>query len=189
MSSRWARFARGWLAASFSVFVAAFAHVIGGGHVPSALAVVLSLAFAGIVAVPLAGKTVSLLRLSISVGVAQALFHTLFALGGGVTVTQLGHHGPLTITGATAVHGHEGMLPAHVLAAVVTIVALRLGEGAFWMLLGLAREGLRRTLLPASDPVRIAAPRTASFAAEPRPLALAVLRSPLSRRGPPALAV
>lgn len=186
MSSRWARFARGWLAASFSVFVAALAHVAGGGHVPGALAVVLSLAFAGMVAVPLAGRTVSMLRLSIAVAFAQTVFHTLFALGGGITVSQLGHHGPITIGGAVE-HGHEGMLPAHLAAAVITAVALRLGEGAFWALVALARDGLRRTLLPVAAASPPSTARVVPTGFRMRPLPLPAALGSVSRRGPPAL--
>ncbi|MFZ2964070.1 MAG: hypothetical protein WA006_05235, partial [Rhodoglobus sp.] len=83
MTTRWARFVRGWVTAGFAVFVAAFAHVAAGGHAPDWLAVAVSLAFAGILCVPLAGKTLSLTRLTISVAGAQAVFHTLFALSGG----------------------------------------------------------------------------------------------------------
>ena len=42
MSTRWARFARGWLAAVFSTLIAAASHTIAGGP-PRWLAIVLSL--------------------------------------------------------------------------------------------------------------------------------------------------
>ena len=49
MHTRWARFVRGWIVAAVSTFVAALSHTLGGGSVPGPLAVVVSLAFAGMI--------------------------------------------------------------------------------------------------------------------------------------------
>jgi hypothetical protein len=38
MGARWARFARGWFVAGFSLFVAALSHTDGGGAAPGGLA-------------------------------------------------------------------------------------------------------------------------------------------------------
>lgn len=63
MTTRWARFARGWIAAIVSLFVAACSHSLAGGSLPAAAGIALSLAFSGATGVLLAGKTLSLARL------------------------------------------------------------------------------------------------------------------------------
>ena len=90
MATRWARVARGWIVALLSTFVAALSHTLGGGSAPGLLAVVLSLAFAGILCIGLAGRTLSLWRTGISVALSQLIFHGLFSLGsgGGTLLTQ-----------------------------------------------------------------------------------------------------
>lgn len=62
MTTRWARFTRGWLGAVFSTFVAALSHTAGGGSGPGLLPVALCLAFAVIVCIGLAGRSLSLWR-------------------------------------------------------------------------------------------------------------------------------
>ena len=81
MSTRWARFARGWLTALFSTLIAAVSHTLAGGP-PGTLAVVVSLAFAGMLCVGLTGKRPSAVRLAASVGGSQLLFHQLFGSWG-----------------------------------------------------------------------------------------------------------
>lgn len=110
MSSRWARVARGLLAAGFATLVAAVFHTASGGAAPSVLALSLSLAFSGIFCVALAGKRLSLWRQSASVVLSQLLFHALFCLGQG----SLGSAGyGSTAIGAAAenlgVHGAHAM--------------------------------------------------------------------------------
>ena len=191
MTSRWARFVRGWVTAGFAVFVAAFAHVAGGGHLPHPLALAVSLAFAGILCVPLAGKTLSLPRLAISVAGAQALFHTLFALGGGQgEAITAGHHGAVTFTASQAVEpgaaGAQSMLLAHLIAAVITIAALRFGETAFWGIVARAKAGMPRLRAHAPVPIAVPAPVPAPRR-ELAPTRLRALAASVSRRGPPAL--
>ena len=82
MTTRWARFARGWIVAVFSTFVAALSHTVGGGADPGLLAVVVSLAFAGILSVGLSGRTLSTWRLTLAVLLSQLIFHGLFSFGG-----------------------------------------------------------------------------------------------------------
>ncbi|MEO6826060.1 MAG: hypothetical protein ABI255_00420 [Microbacteriaceae bacterium] len=81
MSTRWARVARGLLAAGFATLVAACFHTAAGGSAPSALALSLSLSFSGIFCVALAGKRLSLWRQAASVVSSQLLYHALFSLG------------------------------------------------------------------------------------------------------------
>ncbi|MDJ0337855.1 hypothetical protein [Cryobacterium sp. PH31-O1] len=195
MATRWARFARGWLTAAVAVFVAALSHVAAGGHTPAPVSIAIALAFSGMVSVALAGKNLSLFRLTVSVGFSQVLFHLVFGLGGSAgSMTVAGHHGTTTVTvgaaSASPVMFTDGwMLLAHALAGVVTIVALRRGERTFWALVELARTALVTVVialgivLPPLWVVRVRAARHLTFV----PFDLAVLLSPMRHRGPPAL--
>lgn len=112
MSTRWARVSRGLLAAGFATMVAALFHSASGGNAPSALALSLSLAFSGIFCVALAGKRLSLWRLTASVAVSQLLFHALFSLGqGGGAVLSGGLSGG-AVHGAHALHAGLGSVVA-----------------------------------------------------------------------------
>ncbi|WP_104162735.1 hypothetical protein [Cryobacterium sp. N22] len=199
MTTRWARFARGWIVAAVSTFVAALSHTVGGGAVPGLLAVVVSLAFAGIVSIALSGRTLSTWRLSAAVLVSQLIFHGLFSFGsaGGALVTtdaataHANHAGGISVSampaGTMSGTDHGLMMPfAHVLAAVVTVVALRFGERAFWGLFSTATVALKalvRVLVLTPIP-NIPHAISASSAARP-PRDLLVLLSPMRHRGPP----
>ncbi|GAA3886768.1 hypothetical protein GCM10022381_31080 [Leifsonia kafniensis] len=216
MATRWARFARGWVVALFSTFVAGLSHTLGGGAVPSVVAVVLSLAFAGIVCVGLAGRTLSLWRMVVSVLVSQLIFHGLFSFGapgGALSVSPaapprtpasalLGAHEHGAIGAVTALSsapaGHAGghdaawMWAAHAVAAVITIVALRHGESAFWGLFATVRLGIRSLFAALAGVLAGAtlpgAPRsTVSTARVFTPRDLALVFSRMRHRGPPAL--
>jgi len=209
MASRWARFVRGWLTAGLSVFVAAVSHVAGGGTAPGLLGVVLAMAFAGIVCVALAGKSLSRIRLSLSVVASQFAFHLLFGLGAGAGSVGAGSataiatttsHGSAHQHGATFLesagsgaamtsHNDSSMWAAHALAAVITVVVLRRGESAYWGLVELARAVWVAPLVPrhvsiATDSVD--ASRTGSAIADMSGLRdLGVLLVARPRRGPP----
>jgi hypothetical protein len=183
MTTRWARFARGWIVALFASLVAALSHTLGGAAAPSGLAVGVSLAFAGMICVALIGRTVSTLRLTIAVLLSQIILHALFSFGGpGGTLTTdasatTGLHGhpaaASAFTGGAVTGGlgdaagaalahvsHAGgtMWLAHLAAAVVTIMALRYGEQAFWGLLANARLGIRsgiRSMISVQVPVAV----------------------------------
>lgn len=207
MTSRWARFVRGWLTASVAIFVAALSHVIAGGNAPGPLSLGLALAFAGIASVLLAGKSLSLLRLSVSVGVSQLLLHVLFGLGGASTVTMSGaahRHGALTLTlisdtaapglvnSTGAMPGSSWMWVAHALAAIVTIYALHRGEKTFWALLEETTNRLIAVLIERPAPVSIggdAASVRPVFGRVFVPADLGVLLSSVLRRGPPLRAL
>lgn len=204
MTSRWARVARGSLIASVAVLLAALWHVAAGGTPPAMLGLVVALAFGVPVSVLLAGKTLSLGRLSLAVGVSQLLLHALFGLGAGSSsaLTVAGHHGSVTLAateaamaqsaGHGAAHSLGAMWLAHALAAVVTIMALRRGERAVTALMRLAHTRLRAVLLAFSGTVpvlvRAATVRTALLGTFV-PTDLAVLLSPMRHRGPPQLAL
>jgi len=199
MTTRWARFARGWIVAAVSTFVAALSHTVGGGAVPGLLAVVVSLAFAGIVSIALSGRTLSTWRLTAAVLVSQLIFHGLFSLGsaGGALVTtdaasaHANHAGGISVAGLPAGtmsgtdHGLM-MTLAHIVAAVVTVVALRFGERAFWGLFTTAAVALTAlvkviVLTPIPNIPR-SIPALSTFLP---PRDLLVLLSPMRHRGPP----
>ncbi|CAN5157027.1 hypothetical protein BH09ACT3_BH09ACT3_16310 [soil metagenome] len=196
MSSRAARLARGAAAASIALFVAACSHALAGGALPNVAGLALVVVFSVLVSVLLTGKRMSLPRLIVSVALSQALFHGAFSLlgaAGGAGVAPTGGHAhsmafvPTATAGAAA--DDAGMWLAHLVAAVVTVLALRFGERAFWGLFGLVDSALhvsRYRAAPASQPTdRLAlAP---AFDDLPRPLS--VVLSALRHRGPPALSV
>ncbi|MDJ0378991.1 hypothetical protein [Cryobacterium sp. PH31-L1] len=206
MHTRWARFAHGWIVAAFSTFVAALSHTLGGGSVPSLLAVVVSLTFAGMVCVALAGRTLSFWRGAASVLISQVIFHGLFSLGaaggalGAEAIAASGTHQHSALPGligpivpSTSVHlGHTdtAMWLAHVGAAIVTIMALRYAERAFWGLVDNVRLGIRPLYESAKLAVPVAAPRRIGHDAPvftPRDLILVL--SPMRHRGPPRCAL
>ena len=75
------RLLRGVAAAVAATFIAAFSHVDAGGPPPDGTIILLSLALSGLVCTALAGRSLSLWRLSAAVVLSQALFHGLFSLG------------------------------------------------------------------------------------------------------------
>ncbi|WP_105035241.1 hypothetical protein [Cryobacterium aureum] len=193
MATRWSRFARGWLTAVVAVLVAALSHVAAGGQAPAPVSASIALAFAGMVSIALAGKKLSLVKLSVSVGFSQVLFHLVFGLGGTAgSMTMAGHHGATTVivgaASASPVSPAMGwMWVAHALAAIVTIVALRRGERTFWAVVELARTALVAVVIALCivlPPRRVARMRAAVHR-EFVPLDLAVLLSPMRHRGPP----
>lgn len=217
MSTRWARFARGWVVALLSTLVAALSHTIGGGAAPAALAVVVSLAFAGMICVGLSGHTVSVLRLTLSVVLSQIIFHTLFSFGGagGALTTDAaaaaGLHGhaaaPIVtavLPAATVLVGADGaahaghaawpMWIAHLAAAAVTIIALRYGERAYRGLRATARLGIRAVVplraplsVPIAEPALLRCPIEISAAPPRRDLDVFLVTRP--HRGPPVFAL
>ncbi|HOW02405.1 MAG TPA: hypothetical protein PLY19_13185 [Rhodoglobus sp.] len=131
MSSRSARVARGSIAAAFATTVALFSHVFAGGAMPGLLGLVVPLVLSVMVCALLAGRRLSLVRLSIAVTLSQLLFHTLFVLGAphaAVTATP-GHHMTGMVLPAVAGGQHTMTDPVlmwvgHAIAAAITIAAL-----------------------------------------------------------------
>lgn len=214
MGTRWARVARGLLASGVAVFVAALFHVAGGGAAPGILPLVVSLAFATLASIALTARSLSLWRLIVAVGLSQLLFHLLFGLGagGGATFSgngaghlHAGMHLTMTMTapmpgGSAMPAAHDeftlGMWAAHLTAVLVTVIALRFGEQAFWGLFDTARMHVARfadrrlldRLALAPAPLATGAAARAIVSGEPvrlRDLGVPLLR--LRHRGPPAL--
>lgn len=79
-ASRSQRALRGAAAAGFATFVALTSHVIGGGALPTVMGIVVPLALSTLICVLLAGRRLSLPRLSLSVLASQSLFHLLFSV-------------------------------------------------------------------------------------------------------------
>ncbi|WP_053773692.1 hypothetical protein [Clavibacter capsici] len=165
MAGRGTRVVRGAVTAAFAILVSMLSHLAGGGPVPGAVGLVVAAALALPTCVLLAGRTVSTARLAVAVVCSQAVLHLLFSVGAPTSTTiQVvgGHHGMgghLVSSGAGHMGGtgdmggmHHGsaMWVAHLLAAVLTIVALRSGERAFWDLVALARTSLRALVLVAA---------------------------------------
>lgn len=208
MGSRPARAVRGTLASAVAIFVAALFHVAGGGTAPGVVPLALSLAFATLASIALTSRRLSLWRLTASVVLSQFLFHALFSLGDGTArfvpadaSGALGHlhtGAHLTMTGAAMPASHAdpttpSMWLTHATAVLITVLALRFGERAFWSLFETARVGVLRFARlvagAAPVPVRVVAVVSAVAAAEParlRDLGLPLAR--LRHRGPPVLA-
>jgi hypothetical protein len=200
MTTRWARFIRGWIAAAVSVFVALFSHTLAGGAVPSVAGVALCLAFAGMTCIALAGKSLSLPRLSLSVFISQLLFHGWFSLLGSAgtptitspattpsMATEMGEHQMQLQAAGSVMTMPTWMWAAHATAAVLTVLVLRYGERAFWQLIALARPFLLSLfgwVLGTPLPMVRSVPREQ----ESLPRRLAIV-SMLSLRGPPGSAL
>jgi hypothetical protein len=190
MTTRWARVARGWVAAVVSVFLALCSHALAGGAVPAVPGLLLCLAFASLVCIALSGKTLSVTRLSISVLISQFLFHGAFGLLATAPTASAGPdhmHMDLIVSPAPVVTMAmpDWMWLAHGVAAVVTIVALRQGERAFWSLVRLATPFVRRLL---SVPTVHGHPtqHSLAFAERELPTLNSVAMSIVRHRGPPA---
>lgn len=158
MLARQERMLRAVLSTSVGVLVTATAHSLGGGAFPPPL--LLALVFvAGVLGCFAAGgRRVALPNLVVAIGLLQGLLHGVFSLGhGSVGHGSLGHgsvgvdptsassagstgHGAhahlVTMPDVAAASGDMGAMPsgtmlwAHVVAGVVTIIALRLGASA-----------------------------------------------------------
>ncbi|SJN34506.1 putative integral membrane protein [Mycetocola reblochoni REB411] len=117
---------------------------------PGPLGILVPWIFSFMVCVLLAGRKLSVIRLSISVTISQLLFHVLFVLG---TIepsgTAVGHvHGaPLVLPGGSgvteAVVADGTMWVGHLLAAIVTVLVAHRGERMLLALRELAIQVVR----------------------------------------------
>ncbi|MCU1596848.1 MAG: hypothetical protein JWQ47_587 [Glaciihabitans sp.] len=192
MATRWARVFRGLVASSVAVFVAAFAHVTGGGVMPGLAGLALAFAFCALASIGLAGRQVSRVRLAATVILSQGVFHLLFLMSGGMatvlpTPTTTGMRMITTQIAVTPSSTGPAMIDdgwmwlAHGIAAIVTIVALAWGERAFWRLF----ETVLRALWVGWGHVLHEAKGPLVPIAFVRVSLVQFLLSGLSRRGPP----
>ncbi|RMI12901.1 hypothetical protein, partial [Cellulomonas triticagri] len=149
------RIARAVAAAGVATLVALLFHLLAGGATPHLLGVAVPLLLATAVCLVLAQVRLPWLRLALSVGVSQLFFHLLFSIGApgavpaagpvtshqhGAAAVVLDGAGPATHAG----HGGAAMWVAHVIAALVTVLALRHGEATLHRLArALRRAGER----------------------------------------------
>ena len=185
MNSRWARVGRGTMAAAVATFVAAFSQTLGGDAAPSWFGVGASFVLSLAVCTALAGRTLSRWRLAASIAVSQVLFHALFS-GAGVPTMPSGHGHETGALSMPAMDAHDDrMILAHVIAGVITLLALRFGERAFWSIADSARLVLAR-VLRAAMPVTVtparAIPSVSRAVAAPRRIHVP---STHRHRGPP----
>lgn len=195
MSSRSARVARGSIAAAFATTVALFSHVLAGGGMPGPLGLVVPLVLSIMVCVLLAGRRLSLVRLSVAVALSQLLFHTLFVLGAppAATMATPGHHMTDMVLPAVASGQHPMTDPAlmwlgHAIAAAITIAALYNAERVVVALASFA-ERFRVWWGTVSAPAPVSVTRGSSDPGGTI-LALPLLRfdpDSVRRRGPPVL--
>lgn len=206
MNSRGARVVRGSAASGVATLVAALFHMSAGGAPPSVVALTLTLTFATLVSIALAGRRSALWRLSASVLLSQFLFHALFTLSpsasfGGIPAGGHLHAGMhLTLVPAVAstnaafdlfAASDVTMWLSHVTAALVTIAVLRLGARGFSTVCGFAAYRLRRLLVSASVacPVAFGERRAVVESVPLTPRSLEVVLGGQWHRGPPAGAV
>jgi hypothetical protein len=207
VSSRWARIARGCVAALISTFLAALSHVVVDGGGPGVGGLALAAAFAVLVCITLAGKTLSTRRLALAVIMSQLMFHALFSVGAsisppttlsnmdGMSSIQGMADGPTALNDLSAVAWPLGwMFLAHVLAVVATIAVLRRGEETFWALSSWALIRIRAVTRSglSSHPVLLDGTRSSPAIIESRPSFVADLApfgKSIRRRGPPATLV
>lgn len=184
---------RGLVAASIATFVALASHVWVGGAMPGMLGVAVPWILSVMVCTLLAGRCLSLLRLSVSVVLSQLLFHVLFVLGAITPQAALGAHehgGALVLpmTGAGALVPEDaGMWASHALAALVTVLLLHRGEQTVHALSRVAAEVVawarRIVAAPAAVPSPVVVRRR--WATKSAPLRRDPLFSAMRRRGPP----
>lgn len=196
--SRRGRLAMAAVVAGASTLIALLSHVLAGGPLPEAHGVLVPLALALVVCLPLTGRLRSLPRLVPAVVLSQLLYHWLFVLGApstgaliavesGAPLTGHEGHAFMLIGGADAASADALMWAAHGAAAIVTIALIRRGETVLL--------GLQRLLVLLASAILPAMPTAAPLGA--RPVRLAVvdvvlatsaarrLAATVTRRGPP----
>ncbi len=198
------RLVRGWTAAALSTLAAAASHVMAGSGSLFNAGTLIAFVLSGAVCVGLAGRVLSLARMSAAVLSSQVAEHVLFSLFGpstshagmspaehaadhrsGMGAAPVAASGPSDWSLADALLGGGPLMAlSHALAAVATILVLRRGEAALSLIAELL--GLLLPVLPLAPRVSLGvAPRRLTHA-EPAPLTdLALVLSGPGRRGPP----
>lgn len=200
------RIVRGWIGALICTCLAAASHTLADGMVPPLVIVGLVLAISGVICTALASTNFSLIRTTLAVLLSQGIYHSVFGLFGHQTAsghlretgTHAGHGVPELILNIEPTLASSPVLEApqaylmpltHVLAAILTIAALRKGELAAHSLLDSILLNVPRNILLASTwqpPARRRSPVIESPAVLVRS---DVLLPALRRRGPPVVPV
>ena len=139
-------------------------HAAGGAGLPPMLNVLVAFVLSVPVCVFLAGRALSWVRLATAVSISQLLFHALLSVPlefSGAPVSAGGHHGvsssmlssSVSMAGVMPDHAMAdgSMWVAHVIAALITVMALGRGEQmvlAVATLLGLAGLVALRSFVP-----------------------------------------
>jgi hypothetical protein len=190
VDSRWVRVARGAIAAGWATFVAALSHTIGGGAVPSVVAIVTTLVISVTICTLFAGGVMSTWRLAASIALSQALFHGVFSALGMPAAVAHAHAGLAAPSWAAASghpHGGGGMWIAHAIAALVTIAAFLHAERAFRGLSGTARLFVTRLLAVIVPLAPSPRPQLERIDRRRATRDLSILFSTARHRGPPEL--
>ncbi|GAA3936227.1 hypothetical protein [Microbacterium soli] len=184
---------RGFVGATIATFLALASHMWVGGGMPGILGILVPWLPSVVVCTLLAGRRLSLLRLSLSVAASQLLFHALFVLGS-VTPTGLlaphvhGSPSSLVFTGDQAlVPVDAGMWVAHGVAAVLTIAVLHRGETLLAVLLRVAAvlAAWIRRAVPVGVGVSSDDRPSQRWAVVAAPVRRAPVQAAIHRRGPP----
>ena len=190
--------------------LAAGAHTLAGGELPSTGILLALLALTGLAATTATRLRLDLPAMAALLGAGQLLLHQAFAafsappptsLGSGPAGGTVPHHlgpdslpagvlGPAGLDGQLTPVQDSGlpllMLVGHALATLLCAVLLAKGEHALWSLAAWLRPLLR---LPAArTPGAVAVPAAAGWPADSAPLPWRNLRRDC-RRGPPAAVV
>lgn len=183
------RFLRAGAVSSTVLGLAAGAHVVGGGTMPSTflLSGIVVVLFS--VSLLLAGRRFSVPVLAAVLGVGQFALHAAFGLCSGTTpeFSGTGHHQQVVALSAGSGVSSPGsvssvsMTVAHVLASIVALVLLVHGEALLWRLWTWLRP-LVRVLL---DVVRFVAPHGFPVCTQVPPRPRSVVARRVRRRGPP----
>jgi hypothetical protein len=218
--TRAARLARASVTASVSTLVTVVSHAVADGHAPHPSLLLVAFALSLLFCLALVGRTVSPSRLLLAVAVSQAMLHGVFAMSGSPPAASRptgtgGMSGMVGMThesgpGVPGMFGHSGAVPpadaaahtasidvgmlvGHLLAGLVTVLALTAGERAFWGLfdsLRLAGSALFR-FVTVTEPAPAAPARRTSLVAAGhvfRPRLRERRMLALRHRGPPTLA-
>lgn len=193
MSGRWSRVARGVAVALAASYVAVFAHVLGGGPVPSWQGILATVVLGVPICTALSGRRLRWLQTAAGVAASQYLFHGLFSVApsrfGDEPAVGHGAHGMVQLPLAADLPV-DGMALSHAGAAVLTFGLLQLAEAVADWLSRVATRIHERVVAsirliavaPVSRPVRT----LLSWLERPALTARTVLTAP--RRGPPVAA-
>ncbi|MBH0053901.1 hypothetical protein I6E74_06930 [Salinibacterium sp. SWN139] len=187
MHTRAMRVLRGSLAALFATFAAAISHQIAGGVAPSLFGIGVSLVISVAICTLLAGRTVSMVRLSAAILASQGMYHTLFSSM--LAPEGIAPHDMAAMTfdfSSAAQTADSAMSLSHLAAAVITILMFTYAEVALWGLFDTARVFLSRLLSSTSlTTIHVLEFRVVPGATPATPLGARVL-SIMRYRGPPA---